>query len=379
MFGIHRGYRRSSSSDEDGGAPQPPTARPPAGLPGLRPHKVRRALFGPTDPEENIRFVRQELKKHKEIQSSRWNFDFERGQPLKGRFEWDQVPRDQIHPVYNCSRLEYLSSNEVSVQQENIQNTPLEHSMLGHSVLKTTRTGSIDDLKTSEGGASSTCTPPGSTNVPPGLPSSRSVPSNLSGSSQSSISSGRMYDEGGGGGGGTEPQATTFRGGSGPAAALVNVVGSSSGGSQMSTSSQNRGRSDWEVRNDPGHAEVPPPATSQHVPVSSLLQASASTAELPPATPAKQQFKVPSTSVQSSRGGVGASDTSTNSENMAHGARPKTKEQKITDAFRSRKLSRSKSAGKLKRLTGGASSNPSASRSPSVKARQQSRSNLPRS
>ena len=38
--------------------------------------------------------------------------------------------------VYNCSRLEYLSSNEVSVQQENIQNTPLEHSMLGHSVLK---------------------------------------------------------------------------------------------------------------------------------------------------------------------------------------------------------------------------------------------------
>jgi len=363
MFGIHRGYRRSSSSDEDGGAPQPPSARPPSGLPGLRPHKVRRALFGPTDPEENIRFVRQELKKHKEIQSNRWNFDFESGRPLKGRFEWDQVPRDQIHPVYNCSRLEYLSSHEVSVQQENIQNTPLEHSMLGHSVLKTARTGSTDDLKTPEGGGE----PPGSTNIPPGLPSSRSVPSNLSGGSQTVSSSGRSYDDGGG----TEPQGG---GGSGTAAGFVGLA-TSSGSSHMSTSSQNRGRSDWEVRN--------PSSSSQHVPVSSLLQAGGSAVSLlPPATPAKQQFKVPSTSGQSSRA-ESSRGSDTNSENIGHGARPKTKEQKITDAFRSRKMSRSKSAGKLKRLTGGAGggggSNPSASRSPSVKARQQSRSNLPRS
>ena len=67
MFNIHRGYRRSSSSDEDTGAgpgSRPPPAQPaPGGGPqrsaGSRPHRVRRALFGRSDPEENIRFVRQ--------------------------------------------------------------------------------------------------------------------------------------------------------------------------------------------------------------------------------------------------------------------------------------------------------------------------------
>ena len=70
MFNIHRGYRRSSSSDEEpgrppAGHPQPPGLQLPASgggpqRPGLsRTHRVRRALFGRSDPEENIRFVRQ--------------------------------------------------------------------------------------------------------------------------------------------------------------------------------------------------------------------------------------------------------------------------------------------------------------------------------
>ena len=48
------------------------------------------------------RFVRQELKKHKEDANNRWNFDFEAGRPLKGRLDWEQVPSQQLHPVGGC-------------------------------------------------------------------------------------------------------------------------------------------------------------------------------------------------------------------------------------------------------------------------------------
>ena len=51
-----------------------------------------------------FRFVRQELKKHKEDANQRWNFDFEKEVPLKGRLEWEQVPREEIHPVQQIDR-----------------------------------------------------------------------------------------------------------------------------------------------------------------------------------------------------------------------------------------------------------------------------------
>jgi len=67
----------SSSSEED--------------LPPPNPHRVKRALFGPTDPEENLRFVRNELKKARSEAASRWNFDFDTEKPLDGRYSWQVV------------------------------------------------------------------------------------------------------------------------------------------------------------------------------------------------------------------------------------------------------------------------------------------------
>lgn len=67
----------SSSSEED--------------LPPPNPHRVKRALFGPTDHEENLRFVRNELKKARSEAASRWNFDFDSERPLDGRYSWQEV------------------------------------------------------------------------------------------------------------------------------------------------------------------------------------------------------------------------------------------------------------------------------------------------
>jgi len=467
MFNIHRGYRRSSSSDEEpgrppAGHPQPPGLQLPASgggpqRPGLsRTHRVRRALFGRSDPEENIRFVRQELARHRESQSNRWNFDFERGQPMKGRLEWECVEKDQIHPVYKLPRLPYLSSHDESEQE----NKP------GHQSMKTGLTGSVDDLKTPPSSTEPPDSVPCSTNLPPGgLPGSsgsggihgsRSVPSGLS-----------NYDTGGGGDGhaedsrdqeglsstqrsygasyfclsdtSTDPGGTSIRGSGGLSGH------SSSSGSQGSTS---RPPDVQRLAQPP--TDLPPASTqryssknsSSHTPSSSAAvgnihstssqntsgdrsrqpvppaaassrQYSSSTQRLPPphysgsSQSQPQPFRVPpsvpsfsgkikpyveaessqaavladkkkgdqSGAAMSSTTSSGAETTAEASAGGGGGARPKTKEQKITDKFRSRKMSRSKSAGKLKRLVGGAAP----SRSPSVKARNQSRSALPRS
>ena len=82
MFGVHSSIRRlsQSSSDEEG----PPPASSGAA-------RVKRALFGPTDHEENLRFVKNELKKARSEASSRWNFDFDSGRPLSGQYDWEEV------------------------------------------------------------------------------------------------------------------------------------------------------------------------------------------------------------------------------------------------------------------------------------------------
>jgi len=60
-------------------------------LPPPNPHRVKRALFGPTDHEENLRFVRNELKKARSEAANRWNFDFDNERPRDGRYNWEEV------------------------------------------------------------------------------------------------------------------------------------------------------------------------------------------------------------------------------------------------------------------------------------------------
>ena len=77
--GFRRASNSSSSEDE---------------LPPPNTNRVKRALFGPTDHEENLRFVQNELKKHRSEASSRWNFDFDAGKPMSGPFDWEEVRSD---------------------------------------------------------------------------------------------------------------------------------------------------------------------------------------------------------------------------------------------------------------------------------------------
>lgn len=124
MFSLYPTSRRSSSSDDDSAANRPPL---PAGyIPNHQqnqhrpnPSRVKRALFGPTDHEENRKFVRAELSRHQEEAVKRWNFDFERGCPLEGKLEWQAIPAAERHPAYNLSRMPYLGTHEEVENREN--------------------------------------------------------------------------------------------------------------------------------------------------------------------------------------------------------------------------------------------------------------------
>lgn len=50
-----------------------------------------RCLFGPPDPAATQRFIQEEMRLIYEGQKKKWNFDFEREQPLPGRFQWEAV------------------------------------------------------------------------------------------------------------------------------------------------------------------------------------------------------------------------------------------------------------------------------------------------
>lgn len=72
------------------------------------PHSTtRRALFGPVDHEENLRFVREEFSKLQQNDEKRWNFDFNSETPTDGRYEWTPVKDDEIiHPSYELKGLQ---------------------------------------------------------------------------------------------------------------------------------------------------------------------------------------------------------------------------------------------------------------------------------
>lgn len=70
----------SSSSSEDRGA----GSRPPV----PESSRVKRALFGPVDHDENLRFVQRELARNRREAERRWNYDFQNDRPKEGRYEW---------------------------------------------------------------------------------------------------------------------------------------------------------------------------------------------------------------------------------------------------------------------------------------------------
>ncbi|NXA39559.1 CDN1A inhibitor, partial [Eudromia elegans] len=51
--------------------------------------KVCRSLFGPVDHQQLQSDVQALLRQQLEAARRRWNFDFEAGTPLEGRFAWE--------------------------------------------------------------------------------------------------------------------------------------------------------------------------------------------------------------------------------------------------------------------------------------------------
>ncbi|XP_031553686.1 cyclin-dependent kinase inhibitor 1B-like [Actinia tenebrosa] len=57
---------------------------------------VRRCLFGPVDHSETRAHLQREMKTMVEDGIRRWNFDFEKGTPLKGRYLWHKTPSNDV-------------------------------------------------------------------------------------------------------------------------------------------------------------------------------------------------------------------------------------------------------------------------------------------
>lgn len=143
LFRLHPGFRRSSSSSDEESQSHPP---PP------NPNRVKRALFGPTDHDENLRFVRKEMKKAKNEAANKWNFDFDAGTPMKGRYNWEEAKPSEVHAVYNLERLPYLATHaetESRKEKENrVSPPPVTDTATSDTLADTDTAGFSEDLRT---------------------------------------------------------------------------------------------------------------------------------------------------------------------------------------------------------------------------------------
>lgn len=84
-YGRRRGHSGSSSGSESGRQSASGSSRPDPAV-----SRVRRALFGGGNREENIRFAQEQLARSRREASDRWDFDFENDRPILGRnYEWE--------------------------------------------------------------------------------------------------------------------------------------------------------------------------------------------------------------------------------------------------------------------------------------------------
>ncbi|XP_076311386.1 cyclin-dependent kinase inhibitor dacapo isoform X1 [Tachypleus tridentatus] len=75
--------------------------------------KARRALFGPIDHEENLKFVREEFSNIQDNDKERWNFDFNTETPMLGRYVWTRIEDTrEVHPSYELKWLKNCDKSE---------------------------------------------------------------------------------------------------------------------------------------------------------------------------------------------------------------------------------------------------------------------------
>lgn len=64
---------------------------------------VCRNLFGPVDHDELNREMKSKLREISERDQRRWNFNFDRDEPLRGEYEWEESPVESSPAFYHES------------------------------------------------------------------------------------------------------------------------------------------------------------------------------------------------------------------------------------------------------------------------------------
>lgn len=107
--------------------------------------RVRRALFGPVDHEENLRFVKQELERGQREAEKRWNYDFVNDRPVNDpdrRYVWESMGTCSRRHIPHISSLtsssdvaersgtlkDISSSQEASEEKESVQSENIQSS-----------------------------------------------------------------------------------------------------------------------------------------------------------------------------------------------------------------------------------------------------------
>lgn len=147
---LNRLFRRVGDASE-GSASRRSGSKSPTDLDRSR---VKRALFGPVDHEENRRFVEQELARGQLEMKAKYNYDFSNDQPLEGRWKWETfVPQPNV-PIEGAKSVAESSVSELKDEQK-------ENSLSVNVTATATPT-----ITTTTAAANTTSTDPASESVP---------------------------------------------------------------------------------------------------------------------------------------------------------------------------------------------------------------------
>ena len=82
--------------------------------------KVKRCLFGRPDHQELEADLQKELSKDMQEMNEKWNFDFQKGKPLKGKkFEWEpvQAPKEESQGAASSAEIGHKEIKKKSAEQ----------------------------------------------------------------------------------------------------------------------------------------------------------------------------------------------------------------------------------------------------------------------
>ncbi len=85
--------------------------------------KVRRCLFGKVNHNEIKNRLRQEMQEMYLESRSKWNYDFEKEEPVPGKYDWEPVKTDDVpscyQKEYSTTKIRRLVPQDLKTPREN--------------------------------------------------------------------------------------------------------------------------------------------------------------------------------------------------------------------------------------------------------------------